>query len=295
MNIKALLIGNLTIDHNITESGKYSGPGGTAYFCAKTFENLGIETTVVSPYGKDFPKRHISKAIFVPQNPGSSKTLTFRNVRRGNIRRQWVYNQDERHNIFDTDNLKDIYDIVIIAPVINNISYKQVVRWRKQFLSSLFILIPQGFCREILSDGMIQQNICRDMDKMISLADIAVLSDDDIVDAQAHAIDWSGQKVLIIVTQEDKGCTYYRDGRGVSVDAFRIDDVVDSTGAGDIFTAGFALSFYLSNDLRQSAVFANACAGLSLRFVPDKLKYTYKDIMHLIQLEGRAKEYEYNQ
>ena len=77
--MRALLIGNLTIDHNLTESGEYIGIGGSVYFTATLLKNLGVKSTIISPYGQDFPSSLGDYIDLYPKSPLVAKTLLFRN------------------------------------------------------------------------------------------------------------------------------------------------------------------------------------------------------------------------
>ncbi len=80
MNDNVLLIGNLTIDQNISNGNIYDGPGGSVYFAAKTFHNLGLVPTVISPYGRDFSIYLIKECDIFPTVAKYKKTLTFKNI-----------------------------------------------------------------------------------------------------------------------------------------------------------------------------------------------------------------------
>jgi sugar/nucleoside kinase (ribokinase family) len=71
-------------------------------------------------------------------------------------------------------------------------------------------------------------------------------------------------RTLIVAKLGARGCAVIRDSQWMRVPAFRV-DVVDSTGAGDSFNAGFLHSWRRGDPLEASMQFAAACGALSMR------------------------------
>jgi sugar/nucleoside kinase (ribokinase family) len=65
---------------------------------------------------------------------------------------------------------------------------------------------------------------------------------------------------VVVLTLGDKGCVVASGGELFSVPAVRA-QVVDVTGAGDAFAAGFVIEYLRSGDLRQAAHTANRVAA----------------------------------
>jgi len=63
--------------------------------------------------------------------------------------------------------------------------------------------------------------------------------------------------------------------------------VVDTTGAGDAFDAGFLASRLAGDPLERSLAIANACGGLSARGVGGvDAQPTMEEIVELLQADG---------
>jgi ribokinase len=60
-----------------------------------------------------------------------------------------------------------------------------------------------------------------------------------------------------------KGCFAAEKGKKVRLPAFKV-KVVDTTGAGDVFNAGFAVSYLRGESLEYCAKFASAAAAISI-------------------------------
>ena len=151
-NMQEILIGNLTIDQNTIDNNTYTMPGGSVFFMAKTFENLGDSSTIISPYGADFPKKYLPQTLFVPSRPPFEKTLIFRNKYRGGKREQVVENYAQYLSFDWQERLTSVApdsDIVAVAPILNNIDAGQIKAIKEFFQKSFFVLLPQGFYRQI--------------------------------------------------------------------------------------------------------------------------------------------------
>lgn len=288
--MKAIIVSNLTIDHNSTESGTFEGSGGPAFFCGKTFGNLNVEHSIVSPYGTDFPKQVVPASKIIPSQPTVRNTLVFKNVfHSSGIRTQSISNYN---NSFDQLVVDEVYnsrignaDVVIIAPILPNIGIRAIKHLKSIFPSAWFVLLPQGFYRKVEADNSISYFDWVDSDDILGYFDIVIYSDEDDRQAEKKAIGWSRGGRLVVVTKGERGCSVFNRRRREDFHAFTADSIIDSTGAGDIFAASFVYNYQKTRSLEKAAVFANASASISLRFTPDKLQYRLDDIIDVSEGE----------
>lgn len=100
------------------------------------------------------------------------------------------------------------------------------------------------------------------MRRMIAMADIVKLSDDDLAwfgeagaatDVAARWLERGPQ--LVVVTGGSRGATAYNRTGAVTVEALRV-DVVDTVGAGDTFNAGLLASLHDQGLLTKQAIAA---------------------------------------
>jgi ribokinase len=68
----------------------------------------------------------------------------------------------------------------------------------------------------------------------------------------------------VIITMGANGAFLLSDGFKGHIPAFRVDDVVDTTGAGDAFNGVLAAALAEGKDIMQAVVFANAAAAISI-------------------------------
>lgn len=296
--MNAVLMGNLTIDENEIEKRKYTSPGGAVFYMAKTFENFSLSPTIISPYGDDFPKKYLPKTRFIPEKPLYQKTLVFKNKYHAGLREQWVKNYKE-YLVFDPPiyngkdgqtshfNFKD-KDIVIIAPVINNISLDQIDKIKKFYPLSIYCLFPQGFYRKIYDGGRIKKALWKAQERIISCFDFICFSQEDLDDGQSIAKNWSYLGPLVVITRAQHGSSLYQMGKKLNTSSYHVDNIIDSTGAGDVFGASFAFSYAKSSNVDKSLQFANASAAYSLRVRADKLQYSYRDVLKFAASQKRS-------
>lgn len=102
--------------------------------------------------------------------------------------------------------------------------------------------------------------------------DPPTLSDEELRDLAAHCLDRGVGAVC--VTLDERGCAvFYRSGSGATmgefVDRIEVENVVDTTGAGDSFAAGLAFGYLAHQDYVVAAEYGNAmgaqrCTGAEL-------------------------------
>ena len=91
--------------------------------------------------------------------------------------------------------------------------------------------------------------------------DPPTLSDEELRDLAAHCLDRGVGAVC--VTLDERGCAvFYRSGSGATmgefVDRIEVENVVDTTGAGDSFAAGLAFGYLAHRDYVVAAEYGNA-------------------------------------
>ena len=68
----------------------------------------------------------------------------------------------------------------------------------------------------------------------------------------------------MIVTNGSHGVTVYSGERVFELESLNVTEI-DPTGAGDVFSAAFAVRFFETGNLLESSDFASVVAGLSVR------------------------------
>lgn len=92
---------------------------------------------------------------------------------------------------------------------------------------------------------------------------------------------------MVAVTKAERGSSLYKNGDRIDTLAFKVENIIDPTGAGDVFAAGFSYFYYKTRDLTKSLDFAHAAAALSLRYGSFELQYSYKEILNFANSQRR--------
>jgi sugar/nucleoside kinase (ribokinase family) len=91
----------------------------------------------------------------------------------------------------------------------------------------------------------------------------------------------SGKVETLVVTRGAKGALGYENGTAVEIPAAPVEQVVDTTGAGDLFAAGFLAGRCRGRDLRCSLEIGALCAGEIISHFGARPE---KDLKKLVQL-----------
>ncbi|OGG15483.1 hypothetical protein A3D77_06565 [Candidatus Gottesmanbacteria bacterium RIFCSPHIGHO2_02_FULL_39_11] len=291
MKKSILLVGNLAIDENDTESGKYRGVGGSVYFAGKTVHNLGGEASVLSPFGNDIPKNSLKGLTLLNHSMIGPHPVVFRNINTENGERKQKAIIKKGSNDYEMDSslekLSSSSDAVIICPIIDNLTASDITKIKKRFPKSLYVLLPQGLLRTVDVNGNVRPKEITNEKNLIPLFDAIIYSDRDMSDPYEKAKRWSSHISTVIVTEEKKGCSVYHKGRLNHVPAFKVNTIADSTGSGDIFAGAFVLGFVKNRDMVSALNLAHAAAGFSLRFLPNELNYTIEDLKGFGKFQNR--------
>ena len=115
----------------------------------------------------------------------------------------------------------------------------------------------------------------KEAEDFLPLFDFIIASEFDHFVIEEYAKKWA-QIIQVVITRGDKGVHYYskNDSFIVPVDPVRHEDVVDSVGSGDIFSAAFGYSYFEIKHIKKSLEFANNIARQCLFYRADSLKIT---------------------
>lgn len=281
----AVIYGNITLDRNIYQGKSYFGPGGSAFFSAKTLNNLKLPNLIVSPYGSDFPQKWLSAINIYPAKPTFQNSLTFENYTKFDRRTQKVFNADSATNIPIVHLPKNILhdsNLLMLATVLNNISPDDIVSIRQYINKEAIIaLIAQGLFRSIDSKGIIKK-VNTNIEKFLPYIDLVFASEEDCDNIFTKAKKWSRGGTDVIITQAQKGSMLYEKGMPQKFSGFKTNNLIDSTGAGDIFAAAFCYAKIKGKDNYFASKFANATASISFSFHSNNLKFSLEEINKLI-------------
>jgi len=257
--IDYLALGNPTLD---VQPWASPALGGTVTYSAIQAARLGLRSTIfgradpvaLQPYWDPY-----AKEVNLHLQPSSS-TTTFYNASTNDSREQWLkaWAGPIRH----ADPLPGS-EIFHIAPVAQEVVIEALLTECK---SRLVCLTPQGLLRKWSdTDGHISL-VHRSFARAIAAAvDIVVVSEIEVQYIGAFLMAVAEQGGLSVVTQGSRGCEVWTRHDRRTFSAFPPDKIIDTTGAGDCFTATLAVGIYLGRPLtqviRSATIAASLCIG----------------------------------
>jgi sugar/nucleoside kinase (ribokinase family) len=157
--------------------------------------------------------------------------------------------------------LNDHYDAIIVSPVAQEVDI-DTLRHLRNHTGYLAVDI-QGYSRSWDIEGIIIEKITSDIfERIISYADLVKVSHSEIHPSIIESTPI--EDTLLFVTRSGGDISIYKNGELNTYKSQRINRVVDDTGAGDIFLAGYLVGKLLGNDT-VAITYADETAKLSLQ------------------------------
>jgi len=177
-------------------------------------------------------------------------------------------------------------EAVLIGPILREISFDLIRDIRKRF-DGLFFCDPQGLLRGAGEDNRIYHEKPEGVEEILGLFDIVkpnelegkVLTGVDCRrdPFEAARIIKSWGPKIVIVTLAELGSVIYDGETFIEIPPFPV-DLVDSTGAGDTYMAGFVHSYLNGETLRSCGTFASCVSSLMIEQVGPDFKLDEKTV-----------------
>ncbi|MEE8578080.1 MAG: PfkB family carbohydrate kinase [candidate division Zixibacteria bacterium] len=171
---------------------------------------------------------------------------------------------------------------VLIGPILREVSF-ELIRDIRSKHDGLLFCDPQGLLRGVDKDGRIFHEKPEGIEEILGLFDVVkpnelegkILTGIDCrVDPyEAARIIKSWGPKIVIVTLAELGSVIYDGEKFIDIPPYEI-DLVDATGAGDTFMAGFTFEYLRTGDLRQSGCFASCTSSVMIEHVGPDFKMT---------------------
>jgi len=122
---------------------------------------------------------------------------------------------------------------------------------------------PQGWLRTIHPSKLVTTDPATLVDLPWVGGEVVVLSEEDVQHDESLVRQLAKMLPLVVLTRAERGATVFIAGEGTDVPAYHA-DVVDPTGAGDVFAAAFFAALQQGGDPIHAARWACAAAACSL-------------------------------
>lgn len=178
-------------------------------------------------------------------------------------------------------------DAVLIGPILGEVSFEQIRQVRESF-GGLYFCDPQGLLRGADDKGRIFHEKPDGIEDVLGQFDIVkpnelegkVLTGIDCRDnpyEAARMIHAWGPKI-VIVTLAELGSVIYDGTRFVDIPPYQI-RLLDSTGAGDTYMAGFTYEYLNSGgDLKRSGCFASCVSSIMIEQMGPDFELTEQEV-----------------
>jgi len=257
---------NPTIDIIIKEGKKSNKIGGPPSYTESVLKNSGINYSIVSKVGKDFPLSEVSYKPIITKKPSTKFILEYFDG--GRI----LYSPEACEPIKPED--CKACDIALVSGVFCEVLPETLKEIRKK--SKITVADVQGFIRKKDRENKIYQVKLEDTDykDIVKSIDYLKVSEDEIAFVDVENL---RKSLTIIVTRGKEGCRIIdRDG-SFEVKTKPIEEI-DATGAGDCFLAGVGIGLAKGFDIKEACRIGNYFGGLAVRFlgVPKITKEDFK-------------------
>jgi 1D-myo-inositol 3-kinase len=259
--MKQLLAGHYCHDTLIHSDATHRTLGGSAAYAGSILGPLGADFSVISKVGPDFlyadrvarPARVIAGAL----------TTSFIDDYRTGPRVETLEAVCEP--IRPDDISEDLFaEVAMACPIAGELSVATLERLRQQ--CRVLVCDVQGLIRVAARDGRVEMVGLASTPYSAALGSIDFLkvgmSELEHVDLESVR-----QRTRILLTREAQGCTLIDRTREIEIPPFRVAQIVDPTGAGDCFLAGFAFGLAEGWPVERAALFGNFCGSLAVGHV----------------------------
>ena len=263
-------IGHITSDKIVTHQTIRYLPGGTAYYFSCAVQQLHINcllVTAIAPAEMHYVNELRDKGMEIKVNT-STYTTYFENIYGENPddRTQNVLHKADAFNIGDLVNVEA--KIFHLGPLLtDDISAGIIKTLAGRGQVSLDV---QGYLRRVVN-GKVYASQWIDKNDLLPYifilkADVAELGAltgyDNIVDGVKYLADQGVKE--IVITNGSKGSTIYADGVFYNIPAYPPKKIIDATGCGDTYMAGYLYRRIKNDNIHKAGEFAAAMAALKM-------------------------------
>jgi len=273
LSFDLVTVGHFSIDHIKTEEKPQPEPtlGGPPTFVSLAAKKMGLEVSVISKVGDDFPDEYYTWLI----NEGVNLSMLRRVKNAFTTRYTLIYNRKGECQLIlnaKAPAIKpaDIPDslsskVIHVSPIAGEVSYDVAKKLRRH--SSLLSLDPQGLLRRFDENGKVylgkldNPEILREVDIFkASVSEIEVATGESELPRAIRRIHSWGVEV-VIVTRGSQSTILSLSGKLYEIPAARSEVVADTTGAGDVFIGAFLAEYIRGEDSIWSSCVGSASAS----------------------------------
>ena len=277
-------IGNPVYDYIKTLKIESDGRvlSGCSTNAALALAKLGEKTKLVGAIGRDYHQKFIQKLKEYEIEPVvqlSKETGGFSLIYYDDYGNRTLDLLGRAGDIGHIDpQIYEYSDAVLIGPILGEVSLGEITTIRDNFRGLLFC-DPQGLLRNADSAGRIHHSKPPMIEEAMGMFTVVKPNEleakvltgidcrHDPYKAAEIIIGWGPE--IVIITLAELGSVIYDGLDFIDIPPYKI-DLVDSTGAGDTYMAGFTFEYLRTGDLRKAGCFASSVSSIMIEQVgPD--------------------------
>jgi sugar/nucleoside kinase (ribokinase family) len=232
--------------------------GGTALFAALTAHRLGLRAAILTACSPELDLSTLPPDLMVVRQD-SNATTVFENRYGPAGRTQLLHARAETIDLQAIPEAWRSTPIVHLAPVIQEVPHVMP----STLGNTLLGLTPQGWLRSVQPNKHVITHPSALLKLPLSSAHLVVMSEEDVQYDEALVRRLAEQISLVVLTRAERGATVWVRGRASNVPALHA-EVVDPTGAGDVFAAAFFAALHRGHDPLVAARWACAAAACAI-------------------------------
>jgi 1D-myo-inositol 3-kinase len=248
-------VGHVTLDH----FGDEVRPGGAALYAAVTAQRLGRSAAILTSHGPDFPLDEVPTAIEVVTLEAPATTV-FEHQEGEGVRAMRVTATASPLAVDDLPEDWRDAPVVLLAPIIQEVDPALAVAFGDGSVAAA----AQGWMRALNDEGGVDPVAWESSDHVLDRLQALFLSSEDVRGQEEHLTEWVQRVPLAVVTAGAAGALLYVNGDRFEVKPRPVREVVDPTGAGDVFATTFLLYYQHDGDPWAAAEAAACAASLSV-------------------------------
>lgn len=255
--IDYLLIGHITADL-LPDGGRIAG--GTVSYAARTAHAFGLRVGVLTSAASDEPLlTALSPYAEVISLPAET-TTTYENIYTAAGRKQYVRGVAAPITVDDLPETWRNAPLVHFAPIAGEAQDATLLSVFPPSTTRLLTL--QGWLRRWDTDGLVQFRPWFDA-ALLRLLDVVVFSEEDVTAAPDMIAQIAEIVPELFVTQAERGGLYYHVGAASRYSTPQV-EVLEPTGAGDVFAAALLATYPRTRNWQDAAQIAAALAAVSV-------------------------------
>jgi len=275
------VVGHIAIDKIITSKGEQTQLGGPPTYVSVLSSSLGRKVRTITKFGRDMPDRFLTRL-------GELGIDLKRNLAEDDPTTRFIldYRQPDRSLSVESicekiklEDLEHLSECVLLTPIVGEIETDELLELEPEILA----LDPQGLVRDIQRDGSVRYKKWFDEELLRKLniykssdRELALITGCDIASG-LRRLGRMGIDVAIATTG-GSGSKIMVGGKVYLVPAFHLKNLLDTTGAGDVFIGAFFLEHVRGEDPLWCASVSSASASFVVETMGPNIKASQNQI-----------------